>query len=186
MLRKYAGFVISFSVFALGLFQSGCANKSNNDPACDCAYDISLPIPNKIERRGSGLSPTKYSISVDFSTGLTEYERKNGLDESDSCNGSLTLGDEIEAWKEAIKQKACTRVLEQAISDGFLNTMKFYYSPGAIIPDSIVATSVTEGTSVELLEKFSDSVPGKQQFDCRGSFAIDSLINDKIPCLKLE
>ncbi len=184
MVKQIRTYVFGIFLFSFGILQDGCTKK--NTPVCDCVNDLSLPQPEKIVRKGAGFATVSFSLAVDLSTGSAEFQRTNKIDVLDKCSGNVLISDGIEEWREASTIAACTRVLDKPVSDGFLNTMILYYPASIALPDGIETKSNGEWTTVELLEGFSNSVPGKQQFGCRGQFAIDELINQKFECLQVN
>lgn len=162
----------------------GCTNDSKED--CDCTYDDSLPVPERILRKGSGFTPARYSFSLDLSTGEAEYERVDGLASDGSCKGSLNVGNELAEWKKAAQLVACTRVLSDPISDGWIDSMVLYFPASEPFPEHLTRQEAGDWVTIELQEKFVNSVEGRQQFDCSGRFQIDELIKTKAPCLGLD
>ena len=71
--------------------------------------------------------------------------------------------------------------LDRPQSDGFLDAASYFYQVAPDLPEGIQAEKNGEWTAV--LERFSDSVQGRQQFACDGGFAMDRLIAEKVPCL---
>ncbi len=184
MTTQSSTFTFCLSVFCMGILQVGCSK--TNTPPCQCVTNFPLPQPQKIVRAGSGFTPVTFSLEIDLSTGSADYQRKNKLDDLDSCSGNLVIDDGIEAWREASTIAACTGVLDKPISDGFVDTLTLYYPASTVLPTGIETKSSGEWTTVELLEGFSNSVQGKQQFDCSGQFAIDALIKQKFECLQVN
>lgn len=160
----------------------GCAK--NSDESCDCTYNHSLPAPAKILRKGSGFTAIKYHFSLDLTSGEAEYERTEGRG-SDACTGTLNLTGELAEWKAATELVACTKVLNDPASDGFVDAMILYFPPSETLPEPLTQRANGDWVTIEIQESFNDSVGGRQQFDCSGQFTIDSLIMAKAPCLGL-
>jgi hypothetical protein len=169
-----------FFMTLITLWLSSCAKDS--DDGCDCTYNHSLPEPAKILRKGSGFTPVKYHFSLDLASGEAEYERTEGLG-SDACRGTLNLAGELAEWKAAAVLTACTRVLPDPASDGFVDAMVLYFPPSETPPEPLARQTYGDWITVEIQESFNDSVGGRQQFDCSGQFAMDSLIMAHAPCL---
>jgi hypothetical protein len=143
-------------------------------------------VPDKVLRKGSGFTPTRYFFSLDLTTGEAEYERVDGLASDGACEGSLNVGDDLAAWKKAAQLVACTRVLKGSISDGWIDSMVLYFPASESFPEHLTRLEAGEWVTLELQEGFVDSVEGRQQFDCSGQFQIDALIKSKVPCLGLD
>jgi hypothetical protein len=119
----------------LSLSLLSCAKDSQKE--CDCTYNDSLPVPERILRKGSGFTPTRYFFSLDFSTGDAEYETTDGLASDGSCKRSLNVGDELAEWKKAVQLSACTRVLNDPISDGWIDAMVLSFPASEAIPEHL-------------------------------------------------
>jgi hypothetical protein len=168
----------------LSLILTGCTNYSEEE--CGCTYNDSLPVPERILRKGSGFTPTRYSFSLDLSTGNAEYERVDGLASDGACEGTLNVGDDLAAWKKAAQLVACTRVLSNPRSDGWIDSMVLYFPASEPFPEHLTRQEAGDWVTIELQEKFVNSVEGRQQFECSGQFEIDLLIKGKAPCLGLD
>jgi hypothetical protein len=176
----------SVSVFVLVLLALSACSRNKDTQACDCLYDLLLPTPIKIVRKGSGLTPVSYSFTIDLSTGFTEFQRQNKIDPTDACSGSQVITDGLEDWEKSSIITVCTKELKNAISDGFLDSMTLYYPASQVLPEGIEFEKTGEVTTVDIQESFVDSILGRQQFDCSGAFAVDTIIKERFSCLSIE
>ncbi len=165
----------------LGL--SACAKNSSS--FCECDSE-SLPVPEKVVRSRMGFIPEKVEVSIDLTKGQVNYSRNSKINADDSCEGSISIQDQVDQWKQASRVSVCYGEKKNPVSDGTLDTITLYYSQSQELPEGVKTRIDGEWKTVTLFDRLNDSVMGPQQFDCTGNFALDALIVDKVSCLKVE
>ncbi len=164
----------------LGL--SACAKNSSS--FCECDTEP-LPVPEKVVRSRMGFIPEKVEVSIDLSKAQVDYSRDSTFNADDSCEGSLSIQDQVDQWKQASRISVCFGEKKNPVSDGTLNTITLYYTQSTALPENVKTGVDGEWKTVILFDRLNDSVEGSQQFDCTGNFALDTLIADRISCLKV-
>jgi hypothetical protein len=180
----------SMALLSAAAFLSvGAACDKSDDDKVSSETKVGLPLPEKIVRKGSGFSPTSYQVDLNLSTGELSYEQKTELPntEADDCQGAVSVADEIARWKQALSEiQVCYGNNQNPVTDGFVDSLAFYYPKSTVLPSSIRTSADESSVSAEILEAMNAFVGGRQQFACDGEFKIDALIKEKAPCLELK